>query len=334
MREEFHAARRTGLGGSDIAAIMGLDPYRGPADVYDEKMGVRPVEPPSKAAQRGIALEEVIRRRYEEETGRRVRRQPRLRRHPRDRWLIAHVDGLIDGEPKGVLEVKAPGLQRFATIKREGLPAAWVLQLQHYLLTLDLSWGSYAVLNAEAWRFVHFDVERDAELCAEIADRAAAFWVDHIKARVRPEVEAAPPAAAIPIKAGEAVKRDDPEWAEAVAMLVEARDTKKTAELLEQYAREKVRETMGAAEIVQGAGYVVTYKEQPGRRNVKLEELVAAAPLDPFAVQGLLAERALMTLKEITEITPRLRLNLENYVTQARPFRSFRIYPLKAEREE
>ena len=37
-REEWLSARRTGIGGSDIAAILGLSPWRTPLDVYRDKV--------------------------------------------------------------------------------------------------------------------------------------------------------------------------------------------------------------------------------------------------------------------------------------------------------
>lgn len=332
--ETFHEQRRTGIGGSDIAAIMGLDPYRGPADVWDEKMGLRPRSAPSRPAQAGLALEPIIRRLYEEATGRRVRRSTRLRRHPKDRWLIAHVDGIVEERPAGIFEAKAPGMRHFAKIKREGLPAAWILQLQHYLLTLGVSWGSYGVLQREQWSFVHFDVERDDELCAEIADRAAAFWVDHVEKMVRPEEGPTPPAVEIPIQAGEAVMRDDPEWAEAVAALAEAKEIRKAADALEADAQRQLVRAMGSAAVVQGAGHVVMHKVQSGRKTYDWRALEAIAPLDPLAVQGLLVNRALMTAREIAEIAPQLRLDLTRFAKEGTPFRSLRLYPLRGEREE
>ena len=39
-REEFLARRKQGIGGSDIAAVCGLSPWRSPLDVYYDKLNI------------------------------------------------------------------------------------------------------------------------------------------------------------------------------------------------------------------------------------------------------------------------------------------------------
>ena len=41
-REEWLAWRRTGIGGSDAAAVIGLNPFRSRIEVYADKMGMMP----------------------------------------------------------------------------------------------------------------------------------------------------------------------------------------------------------------------------------------------------------------------------------------------------
>ena len=43
-REEWLKVRRTGIGGSDVAAILGMDHNRGPLHVYLDKRGELPEE--------------------------------------------------------------------------------------------------------------------------------------------------------------------------------------------------------------------------------------------------------------------------------------------------
>lgn len=45
VSEAWRAERRKGVGGSDVAAIMGMSPYKSPYEVWAEKTGV--VEPPT-----------------------------------------------------------------------------------------------------------------------------------------------------------------------------------------------------------------------------------------------------------------------------------------------
>ena len=44
-REEWLNYRRRGIGGSDVAAILGVSPFRTARDIYYDKIGVVAVEP-------------------------------------------------------------------------------------------------------------------------------------------------------------------------------------------------------------------------------------------------------------------------------------------------
>ena len=62
--EQFENERKCGIGGSDIAAVMGLSKWKTPLDVYNEKKGIVTPQFTDEVRRRmsvGLALEEVIR---------------------------------------------------------------------------------------------------------------------------------------------------------------------------------------------------------------------------------------------------------------------------------
>ena len=61
------AARRKGLGGSDMGAIAGLDRYKTPLDVWFDKRGLGRAEAENRAMRRGNILEGLVRVMYEED---------------------------------------------------------------------------------------------------------------------------------------------------------------------------------------------------------------------------------------------------------------------------
>ena len=67
-RQEWLEARRKGLGGSDIAAIMGISKWSTPRDSYLEKQGVA-VDEDNNAKERGRILETAIAQWYAEKNG-------------------------------------------------------------------------------------------------------------------------------------------------------------------------------------------------------------------------------------------------------------------------
>ncbi len=299
-RAEFLEARRAGIGGSDVAAIAGLDPWKTAIDVYQEKLGLVPDVDPTPDMQRGRYLEDVAVQLYGEHTGRAVRRQPMSRHRTHDfmianldRQIIWPVDHLADdirrNDGPGVLEAKVPRLQVFQRIKLEGLRDAYILQLQHYLGVRGYKWGSFAILNPDSWGFITFDVAFDEAMFANLVELEGKFWNDHVLAKVPPPEPAGALIKMPEVTGGILTKRDDPEFATAVALLREAKHLKKTGETLEEQAKARMKGVLGGFAVAEGAGARVYFRQQ-SRDSFDRKALEGAGPLDPMRVAQLLNE--------------------------------------------
>lgn len=74
-RLEWLRARQHGIGGSDVAAIMGVSTYRTALDVYEDKTReITEDAAPSEAAYWGTTLESVVAAEFERRTGMKVQR--------------------------------------------------------------------------------------------------------------------------------------------------------------------------------------------------------------------------------------------------------------------
>lgn len=147
--DEWLAARRTGIGSSDAAAVCGLDPWRTPLHVYLEKMGELP-DSDNQAKRWGRRLEAVIAEAYVEESGNPVRPPPeRIMRHPEYPWLLASLDRVteVDGRP-AVLEIKNVGRAgpEWGQPGTDAIPLGYVIQAQHQLLVSGLDHAVVAAL--------------------------------------------------------------------------------------------------------------------------------------------------------------------------------------------
>ena len=69
QREAFLAERMKGIGGSDVAAILGLSKWSTPYDVWQSKLGLADPTPDNDAMKWGRLLEPVVRQAYAERTG-------------------------------------------------------------------------------------------------------------------------------------------------------------------------------------------------------------------------------------------------------------------------
>src|SRR5690606_22255314 len=87
--------RRDGLGGSDVAKVLGISGFGSPWSVYVEKIGA--VEPdslePTDQQVRGRYLEDGVLAWYADETGFTVGFKQAMIVHPEHEWAFCTVDG-------------------------------------------------------------------------------------------------------------------------------------------------------------------------------------------------------------------------------------------------
>jgi len=202
--------RRQGIGGSDIAAVLGLSPYKTPYDLYLEKIGES--EPDDLADNErvhfGNVLEDVVADEFSRRTYLKVRRN---NQHIIDRdrpFLMANIDRAVTGKPFGMkcgLECKTtdkwaarpelwgPG----ATFEfdRDGhlqiveaddqVPDWYLLQCAHYMRVTSADFWFLAVLvGGNDFRI--YTIQRDLELEMIMLEHATRFWVEHVERRIPP----------------------------------------------------------------------------------------------------------------------------------------------------
>lgn len=90
-----HAVRARGIGGSEIAAILGLDPRRDAYSVWAEKLGLVRRKPPNERMEAGKFLEQGIAHWYAARTHRQVSWCDETTCHPDREWQVATPDALI-----------------------------------------------------------------------------------------------------------------------------------------------------------------------------------------------------------------------------------------------
>lgn len=176
--EQWHAARRTGIGGSDIAAICGLNPYTSPLEIWFAKAGSpvpRRDDPVlDEAAEMGHLLEPVVALRFLAKTGLYAAEGPGTLRRPDKPWL-ANLDRttLEDGQP-GVVELKTRSSYALNDWLDE-VPVDVQIQTQWYLGVTGWQFAHVACLIGGQRTIVH-RLERDDDLIANLEAIADEFW--------------------------------------------------------------------------------------------------------------------------------------------------------------
>lgn len=185
---EWLQQRKKGIGGSDIAAILGLNKYKSPIKLYMEKIGEAPKEDTqSEAAYWGNVLEEVVAQEFAKRTGMKVRKRNAILQHEEYPYMLANVDRLIVGKKEG-LECKTSSEYLKNDWSEDEVPSAYFVQCQWYMFITGYKlWHLAVLIGGNKFRF--FTIERDEELIEIMKEKAIEFWTEHVMEKNPPEFD-------------------------------------------------------------------------------------------------------------------------------------------------
>lgn len=188
---DWHAVRATGIGGSDMAAICGLNPYTSPLEIWLAKVG-RPVpraDNPTldEAAENGHDLEPFVASRFTKKTGLPVIDNPGTIRRTDIPWMLVNLDRATvqDGET-GVVELKTRSSYALDDWVDEP-PTDVQIQVQWQMAVTGWSFGWVACLIGGQRTIVH-RIERDEQMIADLLTIGAEFW-EQVTTRTQPPID-------------------------------------------------------------------------------------------------------------------------------------------------
>lgn len=180
-RETWLDVRRQGIGSSDAAAAVGLNPYQSQLELWMHKTGkaklLPAVDPNDETSPMywGTLLEPIVAAHYTKRTGNRVRRVNAVLGHPRIPWMLANIDREVVGASDvQILECKTAGING-AKLWRDGVPEYVQLQVMHQLAVTGKQAADIAVLIGGQELQVH-RIERDETMIAQLIALEEQFW--------------------------------------------------------------------------------------------------------------------------------------------------------------
>ncbi|MFD7236437.1 YqaJ viral recombinase family protein [Streptomyces syringium] len=181
-REQWLAARRTGVGGSDIAGILGMSKYTSPLALYLDKIGESVSGPSSpglaEAAFWGHQHEPTIAKVFAERTGLGVVEAPGMLAHVHNLWMLANVDRFVIEPgapmPDSLLEIKTRSAHQLDEWLH-GVPDGPALQTLWYLAVTGYQHAHVAALLGGNRLIIH-RVERDEALVEHLVALVGEFW--------------------------------------------------------------------------------------------------------------------------------------------------------------
>lgn len=200
-RAEWLEKRRAGIGGSDAATIIGLNPYKTNTQLYREKIGEAEPEDISDKpyVKYGTEAEQSLRRlfRLDYPEYKVYSRDNEILQNDRLPYLQASVDGELTDEygRKGILEIKTTSILQSMQKEKwhDRVPDNYYCQVLHYLLVTGYE---FAILKAqlkfqypEKMKLItnHYRFEREDVLddMKSLFRAEVAFW-SNIESRTEP----------------------------------------------------------------------------------------------------------------------------------------------------
>jgi putative phage-type endonuclease len=287
-REEWLDIRKKGIGSSDAAAAVGLNPYKSQLELWMEKTGQDgelPKPDPNDETSPlywGTLLEPIVAAHYTRRTGRRVRRINAVLQHPSEPWMLANIDREVVGDDEvQILECKTAGLNG-ARLWAEGVPEYVQLQVMHQLAVTGKKAADVAVLVGGQELRIH-RIERDEGAIANLVAIEREFWrlVESRQAPVADGSESADRAlrALFPQDAGECLDLGgDFEMSAAFSDLVAVRRVLAEHLDLEAQLKQRLQQRMGDASRALFEGGEVTWRRSRDSRSFDLASLLQHQP--------------------------------------------------------
>ena len=174
--DEWLEFRKTGIGASDIGAIMGLSPFKKAIDVYNDKKGLGKPQFSSNAMLRGTVYEEEAREKYNKANN--TNFQPIVVQHDDFDYFYASLDGYDEASGE-VLEIKTPTNKKLIYQASIGqIPDYYESQIQWQLFCTGAKTAIYLVYDPEGSEMHEIIVERDDERIEVLKGAAIDFWVN------------------------------------------------------------------------------------------------------------------------------------------------------------
>lgn len=269
--------RQQGVGASEVAAVLGLDPYRTPFDVWYSKVypGER-VQVQTDAMRRGHRLEPVVADMYAEaHPGVLLEVSDTCARRDAE-WALATPDRIVlaPSGATGLLEIKT---KRWHTARVWGetgtqdVPLLVVAQCQWQMWVVDRPWCDVALLiDGEEYREYH--LERDDESIAAMVEEVARFWMFHVRNQIAPEMKGERVASYLAHRYQQRsaeLALATPEAELLLQQLARVKSDRKLAELEEEHVTNLLKAEVGERRGITGAAGRFTWAEQAGGIDYK-----------------------------------------------------------------
>ena len=183
--DDWHTLREKRIGGSDIGAILGVNPYKSIIDVYIDKTEGSTFKG-NEATHWGHVLEGTVIKEF-------ANRHSELIVYEApysivDNFFIANLDSVLKDKETGnygVLEIKTTSIWNKKEWEEDTIPQSYYAQVQHYLMLTGYKFAYIAVLIG-GQQYKEFKIERSEEDIELIRNKATEFYQENLLKKIPP----------------------------------------------------------------------------------------------------------------------------------------------------
>lgn len=220
-RDTWLQERSKGIGGSDVATVLGLNPYKTPLSLWEEKTGKTKGSPAGEAAYWGTTLEDVVAKEFSKRTGMKIQRVNFLLSTGENGWMRGNIDrAIVNEQIAKTVRVNKPekaaetGLMLSTDVGLEcktanafmadkwgpsqeaeivsgnvvtehQIPLYYETQIQWYMAVTGIETFYVAVLiGGQDYRM--YEVKRDEDVIDAIVSKCRDFWENHVLKDIPP----------------------------------------------------------------------------------------------------------------------------------------------------
>lgn len=306
-KSDWLKERTKGITGTDISAIVGLNRWKTPREVWCEKLElVEPIEE-SEAMLWGRLQEPIIADYYAQKHHVRLYDPGLELFYDKDTpYYIGTPDRLVldgkGGYERG-LEIKTANSYKASEWGEPGtddIPQEYFLQSQWYMGILGLDLWDVAV-KIDSAQYKEYELRRDENLINRLRNAADRFWEENVLRRIEPTP---PEGGAYENKylknmADTGVMKVFDEAGVAAAIeYAKAKAALKEAEAEEERLANALKNIIGDASGIEGSGYKITWKQSKGRTVIDYDAVL-------HDLSSVVAQDILMpTIKRHTYVKP------------------------------
>ena len=280
-REQWLRVRKNGIGSSDAAAAVGLNPYQSQLELWLIKTGrddaLPKLDPNDDTSPMywGTVLEPFVAEHYTRHTCNRVRRINAVLQHPDPdkAWMLANIDREVIGAPDvQILECKTAG-EFGSRLWRDGVPEYIQVQVQHQLAVTGKQAADVCVLLCGQEVRVH-RIERDEEVIAQLI----------VETDTPPPADGSDSATLAlqclyPRDSGNTIDLSgDAEMSQVFADLLAAREALDANSKAEAHFKQKIQERMGDASRAKFDAGTVSWKRSKDSTGLDVARLLNDQP--------------------------------------------------------